>query len=42
MLFRGFGREMGVLDGGGDRRREGVVLGVNVGYRIVTNGYFVA
>jgi len=25
------GRRMGVLDGGGDRRREGIVLGVNVG-----------
>ena len=35
-------RMMGVLDGGGDRRREGTVLGVNLGRPIVTNGVFVA
>ena len=29
------GRGMGVLDGGGDRRREGVVLGVNLGRPVV-------
>ena len=33
---------MGVLEWDGDRRREGVVLGVNVGHPIVTNGNFVA
>jgi len=27
-------------DGGGDRRREGAVLGVNLGHPIVTNGDF--
>ena len=31
---------MGVLDGDGDRRREGAVLGVNLGRPIVTNGAF--
>jgi len=31
-----------VLHWGGDRRREGTVLGVNVGHPIVTNGDFVA
>ena len=31
---------MGVLDGGGDCRREGTVLGVNLGRPIVTNGAF--
>ena len=36
------GRRMSVLDGGGDRRREGTVLGVNLGRPIVTNGNFVA
>jgi len=35
-------RGMGVLDGGGDRRREGAVLGLNMGRPIVTNGDFVA
>jgi len=43
-VVRGVGRRMGVLDFGGDRRREGAVLGVNVrryGF-IVTNGLFVA
>jgi len=34
----GVGRGMGVLDGGGNRRREEAVLGVNVGHPIVTNG----
>ena len=32
------GRGMGVLDGGGDRRREGTILGVNLGHPIVTDG----
>jgi len=32
------GRGMGVLDGGGDRRREAAVLGINVGHPIVTSG----
>jgi len=36
---RGMGE---VLDGGVDRRREWVVLGVNLGRPIVTNGKFVA
>ena len=31
---------VGVLDGGGDRRREGAVLGVNLGRPIVTNEDF--
>jgi len=35
-----FGRGMRVLDGGGDRRREWAVLGVNLGRPIVTNGAF--
>jgi len=39
-VVRGVGRGMGVLDGGGDRRREGAVLGVNLGRPIVTNGSF--
>ena len=38
----GVGLGMGVLDFGGDRRREGAVLGVNLGRPIVTNGAFVA
>ena len=41
MLFTvvcGMGRGMGVLDGSGDRRREGAVLVVNVGHPIVSNG----
>jgi len=33
--LNGVGRGMGVLDGGGDHRREGAVLGVNVGRPIV-------
>jgi len=34
------GRGTGVLDGGGDRRREGTVLRVNLGRPIVTNRDF--
>ena len=30
----------GVLDGGGNRRREGAILGLNLGRPIVTNGEF--
>ena len=30
------------INWGGDRRGEGAVLGVNLGYVIVTNGDFVA
>ena len=30
-MMSGVGRGMGALDGGSDRRREGAVLGVNVG-----------
>ena len=41
-MVRGVDRVMGVLDFGGDRRREGAVLGVNMGRPIVTNGAFVA
>jgi len=44
MPFRvvsGVGRGMGVLDGGGDRRRGRGSLGVNLGRPIVTNGDFV-
>jgi len=33
---------MGVLDFGGDRRREGAVCGVNLQRPIITNGDFVA
>jgi len=36
------GRGMGVFNRGEDRRREGAVLGVNIGHSIVTNGDFVA
>jgi len=36
------GRRMGVLDAGGDRRRERSSFGVNVGHPIVTNADFVA
>jgi len=36
------GRRMGVLDVGGDHRREWAVLGVNVRRPIETNGDFVA
>jgi len=41
MPFRvvsGVVRDMGVLDGSGDRRREGAVLKVNLGRPIVING----
>ena len=41
-VVSGVGLGMGVLDFGGDRRREGAVLGVNLGRPIVTNGAFVA
>jgi len=36
------GRGMRILDGGGDRRREGAVSMVNAGHPIVANGDFVA
>jgi len=45
MPFRvviGVGLGMGVLDFGGDRRRERDSLGVNLRRPIVTNGEFVA
>ena len=42
MLVSGVGRRMGVLDAGGDRSREGAVLGVNVVHPIATSGDFVA
>jgi len=41
-VVSGVGQEMGVLDGGGDHRREGKILGVNLRNPIVTNGDFVA
>jgi len=41
-MMSGVGRGMGVLDFGGDRRKEGAVLAVNLGRPIVTNGDFVA
>jgi len=41
-MASGIGRRMGILDGGGDRRGEGAVLGVNLWRPIVTNGDFVA
>ena len=34
------GREMGVLDEGGDRRRKGAVFKGDLGHPIVTNGAF--
>ena len=37
-VLSGVGRRMGVLDGGGDRRRLVAVFGVNVGRPIITNG----
>jgi len=40
-VLSGVGRGIGVLDGGGDRRK-GSVLGVNVGHLIVINGDIVA
>ena len=39
-VVRGVGRGMAALDGDGDCRREGAVLGVNLGRPIVTNGAF--
>jgi len=42
VVVSGIGGGMGVLDEGGDCRREGAVLGVNVGYPIVTNRDFVS
>ena len=33
---------MGTLDRGGDRRREGAVLGANERHPIITDGDFVA
>ena len=41
-IVSGVGRGMGVLDGDGYRRREGAVLGLNLGRPVVTNGDFVA
>jgi len=41
-MVSGVGRRMGVLDGGGDRRRGSGRIGINVGHPIVTNGDFVA
>ena len=40
-VVNGVGREMGVLDGGGDHRGEGIILGVNLGCPFVTIGDFV-
>jgi len=37
-MVSGVSRGMGVLDGNGDRRRRGTVLGLNVGHPIVTSG----
>jgi len=42
MVSDGVDRAMGVLDGGGERRRESVVWVVNLEHPIVTNGDFVA
>jgi len=39
-MVSGVGRGMGVLDGGGDRRRARGSFGVNLGRPIVTNGDF--
>jgi len=36
-VVNGVGQVMGVLDGDGDRRRGGAVLGVNLWCLIVTN-----
>ena len=41
-MVSGVGLGMGVLDFGGDRRREGAVWGVNLPRPIITNGDFVA
>jgi len=37
-MVSGVSKGMGVLDGGGDRRRERGSFGVNLGRSIVTNG----
>jgi len=37
-VVSGVGRGMGVLDGGGDRRKGRGSFGVNLGHPIVTNG----
>jgi len=39
-MMSAVGRGMGVLDGGGDRRRGRGSFGVNLGRPIVTNGDF--
>jgi len=41
-MVSGVGQGMGVLDGVGDRIREGQFLGVKFRHRTVTNGDFVA
>ena len=41
-MVSGVGRGMGVLDGGGNRRRKSGSFGVNLGRPIVTSGDFVA
>ena len=41
-VVSGIDRGMGVLDGGGDRRRKRGSFGVNVGRPVVTKGDFVA
>jgi len=41
-MMSGVGRGMGILDGGGDRRRERAGFWVNVGHPIVTTGDSVA
>ena len=39
-VVSGVSRGIGVLEGGGDRRRESAVFGVNLGHPIVTNRDF--
>jgi len=39
-VLSGVGRGMGVLDRGGDRRKEGAVFGLNVGHSIVAQLFF--
>jgi len=41
-VVSGVGREMGVLDAGGDRQRGRDSFGVYMGHPIVTRGDFVA
>jgi len=41
-VVSGDGRRMGVLHRGGDRPKEGTILGVNLVCPIVTNGDFAA